>query len=477
MASVRKPLVFDDDKEVQQLQSGDTIAKADVGLSNVDNTSDADKPVSTLQAASIGTKVAKQTMTDNAIVRADSTAGEVQNSGITIDDNNNIVLPAIVFAEAKGIVYKGTAKFIHSYIPGYDTGGGVMAAAGFGGNVFIGLNAGNTTMTATNISAGGGNIGIGSAALSGLTGVGGGYQNTGIGINAGILISTGTNNFAMGPNSLTKVTTTSDNVAIGSTAGQFFTGSGNTFIGTQSGKGVNGTSTGSYNMTLGFQAGLALTSSTYNILIGATAGNTITSGSRNVIIGIGWNGAAASALNPSSATVSDELNIGGAFFGKLGTVKSFGIGLTDATSITARFHLPAGSTAASSAPLKLNSGSLLTASEAGALEFLTDRITFTGTTGPTRKDLADLVYRGISALRTLDGSDELVDCTANSFVVTLPTAVGYTKKYTIKNSGTGVITIATTSSQTIDGQESGTITLSQYEAIALRSNGSNWIIV
>lgn len=473
MATV-KPIILKNG-QYEQLQSTDTIAKADVGLNNVDNTSDVDKPVSTAQAISIGTKVAKQTLTDNAIVRADSTAGEVQNSGITIDDSNNIVLPAIVYAEAKGIIYKGTAKFIHSYIPGYDTGGGVMAAAGFGGNVFIGLNAGNTTMTATNISAGGGNIGIGSAALSGLTGVGGGYQNTGIGINAGILISTGTNNFAMGPNSLTKVTTTSDNVAVGSTAGQFFTGSGNTFIGTQSGKGANGSSTGSYNMTLGFQAGLALTSSTYNILIGATAGNTITSGSRNVIIGIGWNGSSASALNPSGNTASDELNIGGSLFGKLGTTKSFGIGLTDATSITARLHLPAGTASASTAPLKFTSGTLLTAAEVGALEFLTDRITFTGTTNTTRKDLADFIYRGITALRTLDGSDEFVNCTSGTFAVTLPTAVGFTKQYIIKNSGSGVITLNTTSSQTIDASASGVLTLNQWDVIRLRSDGSNWL--
>jgi len=147
------------------------------------------------------------------------------------------------------------------------------------------------------------------------------------------------------------------------------------------------------------------------------------------------------------------------------------------TSPTAVLHLKAGTATASTAPLKFTSGTLLTAAEAGVVEFLTDRLTFTGTTGTTRKDIADFVYRGISALRTLDGSDELVDCTVNTFTVTLPTAVGFTKQYIIKNSGTGVITLATTSSQTIDGNASATLTLIQYDSITLRSNGSNWIII
>jgi len=84
-------------------------------------------------------------------------------------------------------------------------------------------------------------------------------------------------------------------------------------------------------------------------------------------------------------------------------------------------------------------------------------------------------YRAISALRTLDTSDYLINCTANSFTVTLPTAIGITgQQYVIKNSGTGTITIATTSTQTIDG--SSTKTLTQYQNITVVSNGANWIV-
>ncbi|WP_185737394.1 hypothetical protein, partial [Burkholderia cenocepacia] len=50
--------------------------------------------------------------------------------------------------------------------------------------------------------------------------------------------------------------------------------------------------------------------------------------------------------------------------------------------------LRAGTASAGTAPLKFTSGTLLSSAEAGALEFLTDKIYFTITTGPTRKTVA-----------------------------------------------------------------------------------------
>ena len=67
-----------------------TLSKNDVGLSNVDNTSDANKPISNAVQTALNTKVDKVTSTDNAIVRFDGTTGAVQNSGVVIDDNGNI---------------------------------------------------------------------------------------------------------------------------------------------------------------------------------------------------------------------------------------------------------------------------------------------------------------------------------------------------------------------------------------------------
>lgn len=73
--------------------------------------------------------------------------------------------------------------------------------------------------------------------------------------------------------------------------------------------------------------------------------------------------------------------------------------------------------------------------------------------------------------------DFVINCTANTFTVTLPTAVGVAgKQYCVKNSGTGVITIATTSAQTIDGITSKVLSV-QYESLWFMSNGANWIVI
>lgn len=68
---------------------------------------------------------------------------------------------------------------------------------------------------------------------------------------------------------------------------------------------------------------------------------------------------------------------------RINATQKVGIGVN---APTAWLHLKAGTTAASTAPLKFNSGSLMTAPEIGAVEFLTDRWYGTITTGTTRKE-------------------------------------------------------------------------------------------
>ena len=60
--------------------------------------------------------------------------------------------------------------------------------------------------------------------------------------------------------------------------------------------------------------------------------------------------------------------------------------------------------------------------------------------------------------------------------ITLPTAVGNTNRYTIKNVGTKTVTVATTGGQTIDG---GNIAVISYQdpSIDLISNSLNWFII
>lgn len=82
---------------------------------------------------------------------------------------------------------------------------------------------------------------------------------------------------------------------------------------------------------------------------------------------------------------------------------------------------------------------------------------------------------------TATTTDEVIsaDATSAAFQITLPTAVNNTGlTYTIKraNSGANAVTIGTTSSQTIDG--STTYSLSaQYKYVSVVSNGANWLII
>ncbi len=74
-------------------------------------------------------------------------------------------------------------------------------------------------------------------------------------------------------------------------------------------------------------------------------------------------------------------------------------------------------------------------------------------------------------------NDHTIEVTATGKTVTLPTAVGCTGRiYTIKLTASGTGTVATTSSQTIDG--STTYSLSaQYKYVRVQSNGANWLII
>lgn len=72
--------------------------------------------------------------------------------------------------------------------------------------------------------------------------------------------------------------------------------------------------------------------------------------------------------------------------------------------------------------------------------------------------------------------NSLVEVTANSVTVTLPTAVGLTGySFVVKNTGAGTVTLATTSAQTIDG--ASTKSLTQNVALTVVSNGANWIVI
>jgi hypothetical protein len=86
-------------------------------------------------------------------------------------------------------------------------------------------------------------------------------------------------------------------------------------------------------------------------------------------------------------------------------------------------------------------------------------------------------YVSATATYTITATDYTVNCTTNSFTVTLPTAVGIAGKiYVIKNSGIGTITVDGNGTQTIDGSLTAVLSI-QYESITIQSTGTNFIII
>lgn len=81
----------------------------------------------------------------------------------------------------------------------------------------------------------------------------------------------------------------------------------------------------------------------------------------------------------------------------------------------------------------------------------------------------------ISATYTILLTDDLIDCTANTFTVTLPTAVGIIGRvFDIKNSGVGVITLEGDGSETID--DMANVSIGTKDDVQVTSNGTNWLI-
>lgn len=73
-------------------------------------------------------------------------------------------------------------------------------------------------------------------------------------------------------------------------------------------------------------------------------------------------------------------------------------------------------------------------------------------------------------------STDYVYFVSGTTTLTLPTAVGTTNKYTIKNTGVATVTLATTSAQTIDGSSTASLPTANT-SLDLISDGANWRIV
>ena len=84
-------------------------------------------------------------------------------------------------------------------------------------------------------------------------------------------------------------------------------------------------------------------------------------------------------------------------------------------------------------------------------------------------------YRLITSADSLVATDDFVAVTGTT-TITLPTAVGIQGTvYTIKNTGTAIVTIATTSSQTIDGVTTYVIRTTN-SGVQIISDNANWLV-
>lgn len=92
------------------------------------------------------------------------------------------------------------------------------------------------------------------------------------------------------------------------------------------------------------------------------------------------------------------------------------------------------------------------------------------------------ITRSVSSISTATAAGATADTdyvylVSGNTTLTLPTAVGNTNLYTVKNTDGNTTSIATTSSQTIDGSTSPITITTQYTSLDLISNGTNWDIV
>jgi len=204
-------------------------------------------------------------------------------------------------------------------------------------------------------------IGTSASTNSGVT------QSVVIGDAAGANL-TGSHNTFVGYQAGNDVTSGSDNTFVGYNAGLVqggaLTGGQNTGIGSGALNGI--ASSGANNTAVGYNAMPSVTSATYCTSIGRQAGSTFNTGSYHTCLG--YNTAVSSNGLSNSTAIGYNTAVNASNAMVLGNGVNVGIDSSFSTAPTARLSLPGGTTSASSAPLKMHSGSVMTSAEAGAIE-------------------------------------------------------------------------------------------------------------
>jgi hypothetical protein len=346
----------------------------------------------TIELGDVSLAIPQYNVTNNILLLPISATGgfRITTSNYTGNlDNISIVeitgIVPIIFAgqDDNSATLYGALRMPNSTTLAFNGGGARTTGAN---NNFFGKNAGRDNTRADDNNFFGTNAGLRNTT---------GGQNNFFGTEAGLNNTSGNNNNFFGTEAGVNNTTGLLNNFFGTNAGlRNTTGGQNNFFGTNVGR--NNT-TGSSNVALGNAAlynatvGDTLTGSN-NIAIGSNAGDNIRfAASGNVAIG---NAVDLPIQNGSNQGVyQNALFITGA--SGTGTTIAGNVGIAVNTP-TARLHLAAGTTTASTAPLKFTSGVNLTTAEAGAMEFNGTNLFFSPST--TRHT----VNHGLTGSATLD---------------------------------------------------------------------------
>lgn len=236
-----------------------------------------------------------------------NTTGTVGPNTVTVAINNAITLGDLTpLAADAGAITCTTGDVIITAgdltLPGTNTAGN-QGIIKFGGqrwiscfplannNTFVGNVAGNTTTTASGVTA------IGANALNSVTT---GIDNTCIGVSAGASVTTGGFNCIMGVQTGDRITTGGRNTILGQSA-------------VSNALGPTGLTTGNDNVIIGYQAGLNYTSSeSGNIIIGAGMSGVVGESNKTKIGGI----------RGATTTNADAIAVLIDSAGQLGTVSS-----------------------------------------------------------------------------------------------------------------------------------------------------------
>jgi hypothetical protein len=192
-----------------------------------------------------------------------------------IKDGSNILLSLSqedgILNLTNGAIYREFNRMLHFYTP----------PTSVGDNTFLGIYAGNFTMSGTNNYEAANNTGIGNYALTNLTS---GYENSGIGSNTLYNNTSGSFNTAIGGYSLYSNTTGQENTAIGTNSLHHnTTGKQNTAVGNQS---LSSNTTGEFNTAVGIQSLNLNTIGISNTAVGGVTLFSNTTGDYNTATGV-----------------------------------------------------------------------------------------------------------------------------------------------------------------------------------------------